>query len=43
MRRFAEGAAELPTEVRPREARRARHLVDPERLDIPSVGEVLGA
>ena len=43
VRGVAERAAELADEVRPREAGRAGHVVDPERLGVARVGEVLGA
>ena len=43
MRRLAEGAAELAAEVRAREAGGAGEVVDVERLEVPGVGEVLGA
>jgi hypothetical protein len=42
VRRLAERTAELPTEVRPRQARGARHVVDPESLDVAQIGQVLG-
>ena len=43
VRRLAERAPELAAEVRAREARRAREVVDVERLEVAGVGEVLGA
>ena len=41
MRRFSERPAELPAEVRPREASSAGHVVDPEWVDVARVDEVL--
>ena len=41
--RLAEGFLELAAEVGAREAGRARHVVDAERLGVAGVGEVLGA
>ena len=43
MRRLAEGAPELAAEVGAREARRPGQVVDPERLEVAGVGQVLGA
>ena len=43
MRGDAELAPELAAEVRPRERRRGGKVVDPERLRVARVGEVLGA
>ena len=42
MRRLAERSAELTAEVSARQAGDAGHVVDPERLGVPGVGEVLG-
>src|SRR3954468_4039475 len=42
VRRLAEGAPELAREVRAREARGRRHVVDVKRFGVPRVGEVLG-
>ena len=43
MRRLAEGASELPAEVRARETGGAGEVVDAERLEVARVGQVLGA
>jgi hypothetical protein len=41
--RLAEGAAELAAEVGAREARGAGQVIHVERLEVPGVGQVLGA
>jgi hypothetical protein len=43
VRRLAEGAAELPTEVRAREARDARHVGNLDPLVVARVSEILGS
>ena len=43
VRRLAERTAELAAEMRAREARRASHGADVERLEVARVGERLGA
>ena len=43
MRRLAERATELSAEVRAREARGLREIVDVERLEVARIGQVLGA
>src|SRR5262245_31631329 len=43
VRRLAERTAELAAEVRAREAGAAREVVDVQRLEVPGVGQVLGA
>jgi hypothetical protein len=42
VRRLAERSAELAAEVRAREACGACKVVDPERLEVARVGQVLG-
>ena len=41
--RDPERAPELPAEVGAREARRGRHVVDPQRIGVAGVGQVLGS
>ena len=43
VRRFAERPAELAAEMSARQPRRAGEVVDVERLEVPRVGQVLGA
>ena len=43
MRRLTESPAKLATEVRARQPGAAREVVDPERLGVASVGEILRA
>ena len=43
MRGFTERPPELATEVRPRQAGGASQVIDVEWLEIPRVGQILGA
>jgi hypothetical protein len=43
VRGLAEGAAELAAEVSTREAGRTREVVHVQRLEVPRIGEILGA